>query len=126
MKTTQLVKPLQIIATALVITMCLSSPSFAEKTRDGSKQKQLSDDEQLAADYQARREAGDTATAHGYQPCRDGGRCGYWGYGGYGHGWGYGGGYWGYPGNGSSAGWSRSNWRGSDIPTAGYNQFRRK
>jgi hypothetical protein len=110
-------KKIGVLTLILAVSLCAISQAFAENGK-AKQRDNRSDSEKLADDYRARRERGDTALQHAYQPCRDGGRCGYYGYG-YGYG-GYNGGYYG----GSSPGWSRSYWRGSDIPTAGYNYYR--
>ncbi len=101
----------------IVASLCVTSAASAESGKS-KKKVSRSETEKFADDYRDRREQGDTSLQHGYQPCRDGGRCGYWGYG-----YGYGGYYGGYYGS-SSPGWSRSYWRGSDIPTTGYHYYR--
>jgi hypothetical protein len=110
-------KKLAVFALTFGLSLGVASLASAEGAKSKKKESR-SETEKFADDFRARRERGDTSLQHGYQPCRDGGRCGYWGYG-----YGYGGYYGGYYGN-SSPGWSRSYWRGSDIPTTGYHYYR--
>jgi hypothetical protein len=114
MKNTQLIS----MITLGIVFLIASSNAMAAEGCKGKKKDCRSDTEKFADDYRNRRDQGDTALAHQYQPCRDGGRCGYWGYG-----YGYGG-YYGGSSGASSPGWSRSYWRGSDIPTTGYHYYR--
>jgi hypothetical protein len=111
-------KKLAIFAITFGLTLSLTSLASAESGKSKKKDNR-SESEKLSDDYRMRRDRGDTSLQHAYQPCRDGGRCGSWGYG-YGYGGYYGGGYYGN----SSPGWSRSYWRGSDIPTTGYHYYR--
>lgn len=107
----------------LALMLCVTSASLANaetKEERAYIKQQERNKKEFSADYRKRMARGDDATAHGYQPCRDGGRCGY----GYGYGYGYSG-YGGGWGNTGSVGWSRSGWGGSDIPTTSYSGRRR-
>ena len=91
-------------------------PAKAKKSKRHAAARVLTEDEKLARDYAARRKAGGTdqcpceGNAAQYCSCNSG-------RGGYGYGYGYG--YHSDP-YATSAGWSRSYWRGSDLPSTGY------
>lgn len=76
--------------------------------------KELSEQEQFAKGYAERRRGGDNrncpcaSNPAAYCSCAP--HNSYYGYGG----------YYGHDPYSTSAGWSRSDWRGSDIPTTGY------
>lgn len=110
-----------VCALVAITTVVLPREVFAKDGRSAKAAASTSDQEQLAADYRARRAAGALADVSEYRSCRDNVRCGYWGYGGYGPGWSRGPRGW-YYGRGASPGWSRGHWRGSDIPTSRYNR----
>lgn len=102
------------IALIAALGMTLVAPAHANEKEPARRKnsKAASDKEQLAEDYRLRREKGDTADQHGYQPCRDGGRCGYY------YRWGYGRYHSGFHGYGRGAG----GWRSGSLPRAGYSR----